>query len=59
MQNIRDMQKNMSCLIKKASRCVADHMSKTTTFSIKHKDLLRKSCENYMFLFSLHKEQQT
>ena len=38
----------MPCLIKKASRCVIDPMSKTKnvylSLSIKHKDLTRKSC---------------
>ena len=63
----------MPCLIQKASRCAADRMSKTIVFylslSIKHKDLMRKSCVfifyfigsvvKIVFLFSLHKGRQT
>ena len=36
-ETLRDvLQKNMPCLIKKASRCAADCTSKTTTFFIFH-----------------------
>ena len=63
----------MPSLIKKTSRCAADHMLKMSVFylslSIKHKDLMRKSCVfifyfigsvvKIVFLFSLHKGRQT
>ena len=49
VKNIRDVQKSMVCLIRKASRCAADCASKTATFSnlplsIQYKDLTRKPC---------------
>ena len=48
LKHLRCAKKSMSCLIKKASRRVADRTSKTTTFfifhSVKHKDIKRKSC---------------
>ena len=35
-ETLETCKKSMPCLIKKPSRCVADHMSKTTTFFIFH-----------------------
>ena len=48
-KTLETCKKSMPCLIKKASRCVIDWMSKTKnvvylSLSIKHKDLTRKSC---------------
>ena len=48
-KTLETCKKSMPCLIKKASRCVIDRMSKTKnvvylSLSIKHKDLTRKSC---------------
>ena len=47
LNHYRHARKSMPCLIKKASRCVADHMSKTTTFLsstfIKYKYFMIKS----------------
>ena len=49
MPKTETCKKSRPCLIQKASRCVADNMSKATTFfylslSIKHKDHTRKLC---------------
>ena len=66
-------KKSTPCLIKKASRCMADRMPKITVFylslSIKHIYLVRKLCVfifyfidlvvKILFLFSLHKGRQT
>ena len=48
-KTLETSKKSIPCLIKKASRCVIDRMSKTKnvfhlSLSIKHKDLTRKSC---------------
>ena len=75
LKHERRTKKNRSCLIKKPSGCMADHTSKTffyLSLSIKHKDLMRKSCVfiyfidsevkialYFTFTFPLHKGWQT
>ena len=50
-ETLETYKKSMSCMIKKALRCAADHMSKKQHFLsftfYKHKDLTRKS---YIFI---------
>ena len=61
-KTLETCKKSMLCLVKKASMCAADHMSKTRAFfifhflSIKHKGLKRKSCAFlFYFIFSVVK----
>ena len=47
-KHYRCEKKSMPCLIKKASRCAADHMSKTTTFFIFRFYKIQRSYEKIM-----------